>query len=480
MRTITRLGAGTERLAPYFEQIRDAHEVVVATPAEAQEEARNSNREDELPHIEDARGDATDLPLITVDPPGSRDLDQALHIERIPGGHRLHYAIADVAAHVIPGGAIDRLAHERGVTVYSPDTRIGLHPPAMSEGHASLLAGQRTKALLWTLDIAADGELDEIGLDRVWVRSREQRAYRELAQSATAQDRELQALMREVGDSRRLAIRAQGGVSLPKPEQSVELRGDEYVLVSELSLPLEDDNAQLSLATGMAGARLMLAGGAGVLRTMPAADDEALRRLRRTALALGVRWDGGQTYADVLEQLEPGAAATAAFLDAATTLFRGSAWSPFGVPGLEPDDTAQAARSWVHGALGATYAHVTAPLRRLVDRFGAEAALASALGRPVPTWAVDGMAAAAKATAVGTSRANRVDRESVDAVESAVLHGHEGQEFAAVGLDDRTVHLVAPAVEARCTGEVAVGELQQVRLVSAEVPAAPEFEVVGS
>ena len=98
----------------------------------------------------------------------------------------------------------------------------------------------------------------------------------------------------------------------------------------------------------------------------------------------------------------------------------------------------------------------------------------------MPTWVVDGMAAAAKATSVGTSRANRVDRESVDAVESAVLHGREGQEFAAVGLDERTVHLLNPAVEARCAGDVAVGELQQVRLVSANVPAAPEFEVAGA
>lgn len=480
MRTITRLGAGTQRLAPYFEQIRTEAGVVADVPAEAIEEARDSNREQDPPHIVDARGDATDLPLITVDPLGAQDLDQALHIERIKDGFRLFYAIADVGAHVVPGGAIDRLAHERGVTVYSPDTRIGLHPAIMSEGHASLLAGQRTKALLWTIDITLDGRLENIGLERVWVRSRQQRAYRELAASSTAADRERTALMREFGDARRLAIRAQGGVSLPKPEQSVQVRGDQYVLVSELSLPLEDDNAQLSLVTGMAGARLMLDGGVGVLRTMPAAEDESLRRLRRTALALGVRWDFGQTYADVLDRLDPDAASTAAFLDAATTLFRGAAWSPFGVPGLDPPATAEAARSWIHGALGAPYAHVTAPLRRLIDRFGAEAALASAQKRPVPAWVIEGMTGAAQATATGSSRANKVDRQCIDAVESAVLRGYEGQEFTAVGLDDRTIHLVDRAIEARCAGEVRVGEVQRVRLVSAEAPAAPEFEVVAT
>src|SRR5690606_21278923 len=111
-------------------------------------------------------------------------------------------------------------------------------------------------------------------------------------------------------------------------------------------------------------------------------------------------------------------------------------------------------------------------------RFAAEAALASSLGKPVPAWVVDGMAAAVTATAVGSRRANQVDRECVDAVESAILHGREGQEFAAVGLDDRTVHLVEPGVEARCAGDVVVGKVQQVRLVSASVPEPPQFEIV--
>src|SRR5215203_5803364 len=52
-------------------------------------------------------GARVDLPLVTIDPPGSRDLDQAVHIERLGDGHRVHYAIADVGAWVAPGGALD-------------------------------------------------------------------------------------------------------------------------------------------------------------------------------------------------------------------------------------------------------------------------------------------------------------------------------------------------------------------------------------
>src|SRR5947208_12081568 len=64
--------------------------------------------------------DATDIPLVTIDPTGSRDLDQAVHIARVERGFLVSYAIADVAAFVRPGGALDAETHERGETLYFP------------------------------------------------------------------------------------------------------------------------------------------------------------------------------------------------------------------------------------------------------------------------------------------------------------------------------------------------------------------------
>ena len=58
--------------------------------------------------------DETTVPFLTIDPPGSMDLDQALHIERVGQGYRVRYAIADVPAFVKPGGAIDAEARRRG------------------------------------------------------------------------------------------------------------------------------------------------------------------------------------------------------------------------------------------------------------------------------------------------------------------------------------------------------------------------------
>ena len=82
--------------------------------------------------------DRTDIELVTIDPPGSRDLDQALHIARDGDGYRVSYAIADVAAFVTVGDAIDTAARARGVTYYGPDHRELLYPAVLSEGAASL------------------------------------------------------------------------------------------------------------------------------------------------------------------------------------------------------------------------------------------------------------------------------------------------------------------------------------------------------
>ena len=140
-------------LASGFDQIR--HEAGVRTdfPADAVAEAGAAGER------RAAGRERVDLPFATIDPPGARDLDQAMQIERRGDGHRIRYAIADVAAFVEAEGPIDRESHARGVTVYAPDAKAPLHPPSLSEGAASLLPGEWRPAVLWTLDLDGDGEL---------------------------------------------------------------------------------------------------------------------------------------------------------------------------------------------------------------------------------------------------------------------------------------------------------------------------------
>ena len=460
-----------DELTARFAQIRRQEGVEEDRPAVVLAEARDSYRDH--PHVTGEREDHTSVPFVTIDPEGSRDLDQAIHLETSGLGWRVRYAIADVGAHVTPGGALDADAWARVETVYCPDTRIGLHPSVMSEGHASLLPGQRTKAVLWDLEVDHDGLLVRIDVRRAWVTSVRQYSYHELAPNPPAEASGLIALMAQVGNARRSALRRSGAVSLPKPSQEVA-RGDGGLhLEFRAAVGIEDDNAQISLLTGMAAAELMLAAGVGVLRTMPPATDEAMRRLRRQALALGVQWPDGESYQDVLTHVDSASSQGAAFLTAAVTLFRGASWVPFDVEAGMP-----LPELVTHGALGAPYAHVTAPLRRLVDRYGTEVCLAHAAGRPIPGWVTAALPGIGQTMVAGVRRGSRVDRACIDVVEAAVLGPHVGEEFDAVGLDEDTVQLAEPAVVARCTGEIPVGDRVRVRLVSADIVKGVRFEVL--
>lgn len=415
------------------------------------------------------RADATDVPFVTIDPAGSRDLDQALHLERRGSGYRLRYAIADVAAWVRPGGAIDAEARRRVVTLYAPDGRVPLHPPALSEGAASLLPGQDAPALLWDLDLDADGTPTAVRVARATVRSRAQLDYAGVQRAlddGTA-DGTL-TLLRDVGRLRQAAEIDRGGLTLPVPEQDVEVdaRG-RWTLTSRATLPVEEWNAQISLLTGMCAARLMLDGRVGVLRTLPAADPRDVARLRRSARALGVPWPDGTDHATVVRALDAAVPAQAALLTEATTLLRGAAYVAF--DGDLPEQTG-------HAAIAAPYAHATAPLRRLVDRFVGETCVALAAGTPVPEAVRAALPLLPGLMAAGDRRASAYERGSVDLVEAALLAGREGEEFDGVVVDLRddgasgVVQLREPPVRARVAGEsLPLGTDVRVRLEQASV-----------
>ncbi|WP_372593728.1 RNB domain-containing ribonuclease [Actinotalea sp.] len=440
-----------------FARIRQEHDLPLGFPAPVAAEAdRVSGRA-----TQDDRRDLRDVPFLTLDPPGSTDLDQAMHLSRRGSGYLVRYAIADVAHFVVPGGPIDREARTRASTVYCPDTRVPLHPELLSEGVASLLVDQVRPAIVWSIALDPEGRTTDVEVERAVVRSRAQLTY-PATQRALDEGRagEVIDLLAEIGTLRARLEESRGGVSLARPEQEVVPVDDHWELSLASALPIEEHNAQISLLTGMAGAALMLELGTGLLRTMPAAQARDLARLRRQGLALGVDWPQDEPYGAVLRRLDRSLPSTAAFLAAATTLFRGAAWTAF--DGTRPDDP-------VHGAVGAPYAHVTAPLRRLVDRYGLEIALAAHAGRPVPEWVLAALPDVGGEMATGAARASSVDRACTDLVEATVLAPHIGEDFDAVVLDDRTVQVSGPAVVGRLTdGSGLAGQRIRVRLIEAD------------
>jgi exoribonuclease R len=255
----------------------------------------------------EGRPDRTAVELVTIDPPGSRDLDQAFGAERRrAGGFRVWYAIADVAAFVEPGGAVDAECHRRGVTLYGPDRRDPLHPPSLGEGAGSLLPDGERPALLWSMDLDSAGAPVATRLERAVVRSRAQLTYQEVIDRlhGAGTSAEMLVLLREIGRLRQAAEAARGGVSLPLPDQVVEPvgaigAGGDYRLRYESPIVSEGWNAQISLLAGMEAARIMIEGGTGLLRTLPPPDERTRAWLRHSAKALGMAWPTGAALAAV-------------------------------------------------------------------------------------------------------------------------------------------------------------------------------------
>lgn len=410
--------------------------------------------------------DLTDLPFVTIDPPGSMDLDQALHLERLRGGYRVWYAVADVGAFVRPGGAIDREARERGETVYLPTGSVPLHPRVLSEGAASLLPGAARPAAVWRIDLDADGRALGADVQRALVRSRERLdyAYVQAAVDTGTADGVL-GLLAEIGARRLELERERGGVTLPTPEQEVVPGGGGYRLAFRPPLPAEAWNAQISLLTGMAAASMMLDAEIGVLRVLPPPRPDDLDRVRRVATALDVPWPDGASYGQVVHGLDPAVPRQAAFLQESRVLLRGAGYVAFdGAPPALAD----------HAAVGAPYAHVTAPLRRLADRYVTEVCLAVAAGEPVPAATREALADLPGLMAASGRRSGAVERACVDLVEAFVLRDRLGEPFDAMVIDvadhggSGQVQLADPAVIARCDGPLPLGERVTVRLTRAD------------
>ncbi|HEY3660102.1 MAG TPA: ribonuclease R [Candidatus Udaeobacter sp.] len=80
--------------------------------------------------------------IVTIDPDDARDFDDAINVEKLTnGGWQLGVHIADVAAYVEPGSALDREARRRGNSVYLPDRVIPMLPERLSNGVCSLKPG---------------------------------------------------------------------------------------------------------------------------------------------------------------------------------------------------------------------------------------------------------------------------------------------------------------------------------------------------
>lgn len=446
-----------------FESIRSEFGLVEDFSAEALADA-----EAVTDRFADARVDRTDIPFVTIDPPGSKDLDQAVHLEKTLNGLVVHYAIADVGALVVPGSSLDEDTRRRGQTFYLPDGSVPLHPRVLSEGSGSLLPGKVRCAALWTIELDDEGEAAAWTVVRASVRSVAQLDYATAAADIDAGTPHPSiAALAQFGVLRAEAARRRGAIDITLPEQEVVPDGDRWRVKLAARTAVDEWNAELSLLTGMCAARIMLDADIGLVRTLPPASDDAVRTLKSTAATLGIEWPAGASAGAVLAGLASDEPSTLAMMTQATGLLRGADYLAF-VGNTDPGALTE------HAGIAAPYAHVTAPLRRLSDRYATEVCLAVTAGEMVPQWVGSILEDLPAVMRESDSRASKVDRACIDLTEAYLLRDRVGDELDAVvlreaeGTRDAEILVSEPIVIAKCEGGPPAGHTVTVTVREAD------------
>lgn len=435
-------------------------------PALREEAARAEDR------YVDARRDARDIPLVTIDPVGSKDLDQAVYIEATggadgPSGYTVVYAIADVAAFVAPGSALEEESLRRGQTIYLPDEPARLHPPEISEGKGSLLPDVDRPCVLWTFHLDGVGEVEDFHVERALVRSRARLDYdgvqADLERGAVHPSI---ALLPEVGKLRQESALRRQAVNVRLPSQRV-VESDQggYELIIEPRHEVMDYNSEISLLTGMCAGQLMQSRGEGLLRTLRPASEETESQFRAEAQALGFEI-GGRSIGEFLLSVDADTPRGMALMRETLHLLRGADYARVG-----------SEEEAVHAGIGGYYAHVTAPLRRLVDRFATEVCLALANDQQPPQWVLERIDAVLESMRRTTQLASTVDKACLNLTEATVLQPWVGENFHATILtsdaekNKARIFVPEPPVLANCVGAPQQGGEETVSLVKADTQA---------
>ncbi len=160
-----------------------SHGIPHVFPTPVIEEAEKSG-----PATMSGREDWRKLPLVTIDPPDAKDHDDAVYAEPDTAednrnGFIITVAIADVAAYVRPGSALDREALKRGNSVYFPDRVVPMLPEKISNDLCSLKERFDRPALAVRMRFATDGHKIDHTFHRIMMRSAAKLSYQQ-AQNA--------------------------------------------------------------------------------------------------------------------------------------------------------------------------------------------------------------------------------------------------------------------------------------------------------
>ena len=177
---ITSVFGSSETAASCAQAILAMHGVSTAFPEEALKEAKKIAEGGVQEFSFNNREDLRDMTIFTIDSATSKDLDDAVSLQRTENGYLLGIHIADVSHYVKGGSALDKEAMSRGTSIYYADKVIPMLPEELSNGICSLNPNEDRLTLSAFVDLDSDGEITDYRFCKSVIRSRVKGVYSEI------------------------------------------------------------------------------------------------------------------------------------------------------------------------------------------------------------------------------------------------------------------------------------------------------------
>jgi len=410
----------------------------------------------EAAHREDLRGKF----VFTIDPDDAKDFDDAIDVERTPGGWKVGVHIADVSHYVLPKTALDNEARTRGNSVYLADRVIPMLPEALSNGICSLKPGVDRMAFSVFAEINHQGKAQSVRFAKSVIRSAARLTYKQafkILQDPPLPGDDLAARVHvawELSSLLRKKRFAAGSLDMDFPEIKIWLdaQGKPVRLErieNDISHQLIEE--MMLLANELVGRELKLRGQPAIYRVHEKPEPEKLGEFREFATGQGVR-AGDLTNRAEMQKLLAGLRGKPYESAVKIALLKSLKRARY-----TPDPLGH------YGLAKADYTHFTSPIRRYSDLI-VHRALERLLG--ITKHGPDSSALSSLAEHISTTEriASEAERESVrlKRLEYFQMQTSQqaGQTFRATITDVRNFGLFVELPEYLISGLVHISSLE--------------------